>query len=165
MGTGNRAAIRSRQSLKESIEVKVLVAEDEPSILFVLEMFLKKWGYDVISACNGAEAWQILQEEGAPRLAILDWMMPCMQGVEICREVRKRTEQPKVYILLLTAKAQKADILAGLGAGADDYMTKPFDPEELRLCLEAGCRMIESRDSPDPSPRSPDETSAPGIAP
>lgn len=140
--------------------MKILAAEDEPGILFVLEMFLKKWGYEVISACNGAEAWQILQEEGAPRLAILDWMMPGMQGVEICREVRKRTEQPKVYILLLTAKAQKEDILAGLKAGADDYLTKPFEPEELRLHLEIGCRMIESTGSPESSGRSPDETSS-----
>ena len=128
--------------------MKILVADDEPSILFLLTMFLKKWGYEVIAADNGTEAWQVLQQEDAPRLAILDSKMPGIEGVAICREIRKRTEQPYVYIMLLTAQAQKADIQTGLAAGADDYLTKPFEPEDLRTRLLAGRRLLESKERP-----------------
>jgi diguanylate cyclase (GGDEF)-like protein len=108
-----------------------------------LERFLQQWGYEVVSASDGDEAWWILQREDAPRLAILDWMMPGMDGATICREVRKRTGQPYTYLLLLTARSQKEDIVEGLEAGADDYLTKPFDANELRVRLRAGRRILD----------------------
>ena len=104
---------------------------------------MAKWGYDVVVASNGAEAWQALQSEGAPKLALLNWMMPGMDGVQICREVRKRPAEPYVYILLLTARGQTRDIIEGMEAGADDYLTKPFDAQELRARLRAGMRIVE----------------------
>ena len=127
-----------------SAPVRILIAEDEPVHLFLLEMFLKKWGYEAISADNGREAWRVLDGEDSPRIAILDWEMPGLDGIEICRAVRRSGGRPYTYILLLTARAQKADIQKGLAAGADDYLTKPYDPEELRKRLLAGCKQLES---------------------
>jgi diguanylate cyclase (GGDEF)-like protein len=123
--------------------VRILVAEDDPVSRYLLEAFLVKWGYEVIVAADGVEAWQALQHDNAPQLALLDWMMPGMDGVEICRRVRKRAAEPYTYILLVTAKGQKQDILEGLEAGADDYLTKPFDPQELRARLRVGRRILE----------------------
>ena len=127
--------------------MRILIAEDEPVSRHMVERFLTQWGYDLVVANDGDEAWWVLQREDSPRLAILDWMMPGKDGVEICREVRKRVSQPYVYILLLTAKAQKADIIEGLEAGADDYLTKPFDPEELRVRLRAGRRILDLQEN------------------
>lgn len=123
--------------------MRILVAEDDPVSRYLLEAFLVKWGYEVIVAADGVEAWQALQHDNAPQLALLDWMMPGMDGVEICRRVRKRAAEPYTYILLVTAKGQKQDILEGLEAGADDYLTKPFDPQELRARLRVGRRILE----------------------
>jgi two-component system, cell cycle response regulator len=123
--------------------VRILIADDDDVSRRVLQATLVKWGYDVLIACNGIEAWQMLQETNAPKLAILDWMMPGMDGVEVCREIRKRDESPYVYILLLTARIRKRDIIAGLRAGADDYVTKPFDAQELKVRLRAGKRVLD----------------------
>ncbi len=123
--------------------MRILVAEDDPVSRHLLEAFLAKWGYEVIVAADGVEARRVLQHDNAPNLALLDWMMPGTDGVEICREVRKRAAEPYTYILLVTAKGQKQDILEGLEAGADDYLTKPFDPYELRARLRAGRRILE----------------------
>ncbi len=123
--------------------MKVLIAEDEPVSRTLLEKLLTQWGFDVVVANDGNEAWWTLQQEDSPTLAILDWMMPGMDGVQICREVRKRHSETYVYILLLTAKSQKRDIVEGLEAGADDYLTKPFDPDELRVRLRAGRRILD----------------------
>jgi diguanylate cyclase (GGDEF)-like protein len=109
----------------------------------MLEAFLVKWGYEVLVATEGEEAWGILQGNDAPRLAILDWMMPGRDGIDICRSVRQRKGRPYIYIILLTARGQKEDIVEGLEAGADDYVTKPFDPYELRARLRAGRRIVE----------------------
>jgi diguanylate cyclase (GGDEF)-like protein len=122
--------------------VRVLVAEDDPVSRRALEAFLRRWGYDVMVAQNGLEAWNLLQEESAPKLAVLDWMMPGMDGVHVCRLVRGRIE-PYVYILLLTAKDRKEDVVEGIEAGADDYLTKPFDSHELKARLRTGQRIIE----------------------
>jgi two-component system cell cycle response regulator len=108
----------------------------------MLEAFLKKWGYEPVSVNDGREAWQLLQRPDAPRLAILDWMMPGMDGVFVCNEVRKRQIQPYIYIILLTAKERKEDVIAGLEAGADDFLTKPFDPYELKARLRGGERVV-----------------------
>lgn len=123
--------------------MKILIAEDDPVSRHLLEAFLVKWDYEVVMAADGVDAWRELQRDDAPRLAILDWMMPGMDGVEICREVRKRVAEPYTYILLVTARGQKQDLLEGLEAGADDYLTKPFDPHELKARLRTGRRVIE----------------------
>jgi len=123
--------------------VRVLIAEDDPVSRRVLETFLLKWGYEVLIARDGSEAWALLQGESAPTLAILDWMMPGLDGVEICQRVRKRTSQPYVYLLLLTAKGSKQDLVEALEAGADDYLTKPFDAAELKARLRVGIRILD----------------------
>jgi len=123
--------------------VKVLIAEDDPISRFMLETSLKKWGYEVLVTSNGREAWDALQQEDTPQLAILDWMMPGMDGVQVCRKVRQTAATSGVYILLLTAKGEKGDIVAGLEAGANDYVAKPFDRGELRARVQVGARMVE----------------------
>lgn len=133
-----------------SLEVKqkkILVAEDDPVSRRVLEAFLLKWGYQVTTACNGEEALHILESEDAPRLAVLDWMMPGMEGVQVCSRIRSTpNSRPYVYILLLTARTQKEDLLAGMEAGIDDYLTKPFDAQELRARLHVGQRIVNLQD-------------------
>jgi len=123
--------------------MKVLIAEDDSVSRRMLKAFLVKWGYEVLVATEGEEAWGILQGNDAPRLAVLDWVMPGRDGIDICRSVRQRKGWPYIYILLLTARGQKEDIVEGLEAGADDYVTKPFDSYELRARLRAGRRIVE----------------------
>ncbi|GIX49552.1 MAG: diguanylate cyclase response regulator [Candidatus Tectimicrobiota bacterium] len=123
--------------------MKVLIAEDDPVSRRLLEATLRRWGYEVIACADGTTAWQILQQADAPQLVILDWMMPGMDGIQVCRAVRTRAAEPYVYILLLTARSQKSDIITGLEAGADDYLTKPFDTNELRMRLRAGRRILD----------------------
>ncbi|WP_089941911.1 GGDEF domain-containing response regulator [Candidatus Entotheonella palauensis] len=123
--------------------MRILIAEDDPISRRLLEVTLGKWGYEVMSCPDGESAWAMLQQPGAPSLAILDWMMPGMDGLQVCREVRQMMTEPYTYMLLLPAKSQKADIIAGLEAGADDYLTKPFDASELRMRLRAGRRILD----------------------
>ena len=123
--------------------MKILVADDDPINRRLLEIFLLKWDYQVVFASNGEEAWKILQQNDSPKLAILDWMMPGMDGVQICRELRKQSERAYVYVLLLTANAQKSEVLTGLDAGADEYLTKPFEGTELKARLRTGRRILE----------------------
>lgn len=123
--------------------MKVLIADDEPAFCNLLEETLTRWGYEVIVSRDGNEAWQALQGEDAPKLAILDWLMPGLDGVEICRRVRKEVKEPYVYILLLTAQHRDEDIIIGMEAGADDYITKPLKTDELKVRLNAGRRIIE----------------------
>jgi diguanylate cyclase (GGDEF)-like protein len=122
---------------------RILIAEDEPVSQHILEIFLSKWGYEVTVVNNGLEALAALTAENAPRLAVLDWMMPKMEGVEICRKIRERQNRHYTYILLLTARNQKEDLIAGLVSGADDYLTKPFDSQELRARLHVGRRILD----------------------
>jgi DNA-binding response OmpR family regulator len=128
--------------------VRILIADNEPAHLFLLEMFLRKWGYEVICTDNGREARGILERADGPRMAILDWDLAELEGTEVCRAARRSPGRPYIYILLLTARAQKADIKKGLAAGADDYVVKPYDPEDLRRRLLAGCRQLESAAAP-----------------
>jgi len=121
--------------------MRVLIAEDDAVCRRMVEVLLVRWGYQVGVASDGNEALQMLLEEDSPRLAILDWMMPGLDGVEICGALRRRTLEPYTYVLLLTTRGQKQDIVAGLDAGADDYLTKPFDAHELRARLHAGGRL------------------------
>jgi CheY-like chemotaxis protein len=118
--------------------MKVLIAEDERVSRRLLELTLTGWGHEVIVTEQGAEAWAVLEREDPPSLAILDWMMPGMDGIEICRRARQRKDAPPTYIILLTAKSSQANIVEGLIAGADDYVTKPFDRDELRARVNVG---------------------------
>jgi|HubBroStandDraft_4_1064222.scaffolds.fasta_scaffold07732_2 two-component system cell cycle response regulator len=118
----------------------VLIAEDDTVCRMILQTWLKTWGYRVVVAKNGIEASDILQQEDSPELLILDWVMPGIDGLELCRRVRQR--QQNAYILLVTANDKKQEIVNGLEAGADDYLTKPFDPDELRARLRVGQRML-----------------------
>ena len=127
--------------------MKILVAEDDLVTRRMLQAYLVKWGYEVVMVADGQKAWQILQQENAPRLALLDWMMPEMDGMSICREARRLNLQPYIYLILLTARKYQEDVIAGLEAGADEYLTKPFDPYELRARLRAGARIVELQDS------------------
>jgi len=128
--------------------MKILIAEDDFTSRTVLVSVLKKNGYEVIETVNGAAAWDTLQQPDSPRMVILDWMMPEMDGPEVVRRARAQ-QQPNrpPYIIMLTTKGEKADIIAGLDAGANDYLTKPFDPGELRARLEVGRRLVEMQDT------------------
>ena len=123
--------------------MKVLAAEDNPIFQSMLRNLLVKWGYEVVSAQDGNEAWSILQAEDPPRLAILDWMMPGMDGVEVCRRLRAAEREPYIYALLLTARTDSLDLVEGMDAGADDYLKKPFNALELRARLRAGHRIVD----------------------
>ena len=123
--------------------MRVLIAEDDVTSRHLLEVVLKKWEYDVVSVADGNAAWEVLQQDNAPRLAILDWMMPGLDGLEVCRRVREITTETPPYILLLTALDGRERLLSAFDAGADDYVTKPFDRAELRARLKVGQRILE----------------------
>jgi len=122
--------------------MKILIAEDEPVSRRLLEVTLRKWGYEVTATRDGAEAWQILKQPEAPSLVISDWMMPEMDGLELCRRVRGDRKKEYTYVIILTGKGKKEDIVKGLNAGADDYVIKPFDREELKSRIGIGERII-----------------------
>lgn len=123
--------------------MRVLLAEDEPLSRHMVRRLLEGWGYEVDVVHDGSDAAKILQAPDGPRLAILDWMMPGLDGVEVCRLVRANKKEEYVYIILLTAKKQKEDVVTGLESGADDYITKPFDQDELHSRVMAGQRIVE----------------------
>lgn len=123
--------------------MRILIAEDERISCRLLESTLSGSGYDVVVTRDGVEAWAALQEKNAPRLAILDWMMPGIDGVEVCRRVRRIETPSPAYIILLTAKGSKANIVEGLVNGANDYITKPFDRDELRARVQVGATVVE----------------------
>jgi diguanylate cyclase (GGDEF)-like protein len=123
--------------------MKILIAEDDAVSHRLLESLLIKWNYEVVSCSDGREALGMLQHEDSPPIAILDWMMPEIDGIKVCREVRKLNKDRYTYILLLTAKGQNEDIVDGLKAGADDYIIKPFNSHELEMRIRAGRRIIE----------------------
>lgn len=123
--------------------MEILIAEDDAVSRTILEAYLRRWGYEVQIAKDGTEAFEILNRESHPELAILDWMMPGMDGIELCRRVRASHFTQPTHIILLTARTSKADIVEGLGAGADDFVAKPFDREELRARVQVGARIIE----------------------
>ncbi len=123
--------------------MRVLIADDERVSRKILEDSLSKWGYEVLVTRDGNEAWEVLQRDDAPNLVVLDWVMPGMDGIDVCKNVRARTTRNYVYIILLTAKSGREDIIKGLDAGADDYIVKPFNPEELKYRIKIGQRIIE----------------------
>jgi diguanylate cyclase (GGDEF)-like protein len=123
--------------------MQVLIADDDTISRRILANKLASWGYQVLAAKDGAAAWDMLMLPEAPRLAILDWMMPGLTGPAVCRELRRLRTEPYTYVLLLTSRTNKEDVVEGMGAGADDYVTKPFDDQELRVRLRAGRRILD----------------------
>jgi len=128
--------------------MRVLVAEDNPIFQVILETLLRDWGYDVVLVSQGEDALEVLQAADGPQLAILDWFMPGMTGMEVCRRVRAGVTSRYVYMLLLTGRSQSGDVVSGMEAGADDYLTKPFNAQELRVRLYAGRRVLTSLGRP-----------------
>ena len=125
--------------------MRILIADDSIVSRHLLEATLRKWGYEVEVACDGLAAWNALQREDAPRMAILDWVMPGMSGPDVCKKLRARGADHVnyTYVLLLTSKTQKEDLIEGMESGADDYLTKPFDQHELKVRLRAGSRIVD----------------------
>jgi phosphoserine phosphatase RsbU/P len=126
--------------------MKILIAEDDLTSRFMLASVLQKCGYQISEAGNGQEAWQALQKDDAPRVAIFDWVMPEMDGLELIRKVRAIPSDNPIYIIMLTSRNLKADIIIALDAGADDYLSKPFVPEELIARVKVGFRMVRMQD-------------------
>jgi response regulator RpfG family c-di-GMP phosphodiesterase len=125
----------------------ILIADDDNFSRRRLQKFLEDADYEVITCKDGMEAWEVIRSEDAPNLLIIDWMMPGMDGLELCQKVRKMGGEPYKYILMLTSKEDQNDIVKGMEAGADDYITKPFKPHELRVRLRAGRRIIETNEA------------------
>jgi CheY-like chemotaxis protein len=125
--------------------LKVLIADDDTVHTFLLEMFLKKWGYEVTSTDNGAEALQMLRAENSPCIAILDWQMPRLTGDEVCREVKDSLPDSSIFVIMLTANAQLKNRQQATAAGVDAFMTKPYEPEELKEKLREASQLLESK--------------------
>ena len=126
--------------------MKVLIADDDPVSRRLLEVTLTNSDYQVLTAIDGGEALSALEEKDSPRLVILDWVMPYFDGVDVCRAIRTRALEPYTYIILLTVKGEQKEVIEGLEAGADDYITKPFDLLELKARLRAGRRILDLQD-------------------
>ena len=123
--------------------MRILIAEDDATSRFLLQATLKQWNYEVIETSDGPEAWAQLQQKDAPQLAILDWMMPTMDGIEVCRRVRQNPAKQHIYIIMLTTKDDEEDVVKGLHAGANDYITKPFKRRELEARIQVGMRVVQ----------------------
>lgn len=122
--------------------MKILVADDDTTTRLLLEDFLAEWGFTVLTAQDGDEAWDLLENERNLQLAVLDWMMPGVDGLEICRRIKGREEGRYIYTLLLTGKGSRDDMVQALESGADDYLTKPVNADELRSRLAVGQRIL-----------------------
>ncbi len=121
--------------------MKILVAEDDPTSCAVLQLTLRDWGHEVVVTRDGEAAWKALQSAEAPKLAIVDWMMPILDGLELCRRVCDLKRSEPTYLILLTARHRNEDVVAGLNSGANDFVTKPFDRQELQARIRVGERV------------------------
>jgi two-component system cell cycle response regulator len=126
--------------------MKILIADDELVSRRMLQALLTMWGYEVVSVADGNAAFEQLKAPDAPRVVLLDWVMPGMNGIEVCRAVRRDRPEPYTYMLLLTAKDAKENVVEGLESGADDYLIKPWDPDELKARLRTGQRILQLED-------------------
>ena len=123
--------------------MQILIAEDDPTSRLLLAATLERMGFDVVVAAGGTEAWEALQQEDCPQLAVLDWMMPGMDGVEVCRRVREDPALRHLYLIILTTRTSREDLVRGLDSGADDYLSKPFDRNELQARIRVGLRVVQ----------------------
>jgi phosphoserine phosphatase RsbU/P len=123
--------------------VRVLIAEDDRATARLLAGLVGSWGYEVVAAGDGNAALAHFEAVATPQLVLLDWMLPGADGPEVCRRIRKLRSNSAIYIILLTSKSARTDVVAGLEAGADEYLVKPFDAEELRARLQAGARIVD----------------------
>jgi phosphoserine phosphatase RsbU/P len=122
--------------------VRILIADDDAILRLALRVYLERWSFEVIECADGAGAWQALQGPDAPPMAIIDWNMPGIDGLTLCQELRETPALSGMYVILLTGNTDKRDVIAGLESGADDYLTKPCDWDELRARLRIGCRIV-----------------------
>jgi DNA-binding response OmpR family regulator len=122
------------------------MAEDDPTSRKLLEAVLTAWGYEAVVADDGEAAWHLLQQQDAPQLVVLDWMMPGLDGPELCRRARSLEQTRRMYLIMLTSLESKQDLVTALDAGADDYVVKPFDKAELKARLEVGRRVLGLQD-------------------
>ncbi|HVS37867.1 MAG TPA: response regulator transcription factor [Gemmataceae bacterium] len=122
--------------------IKILIADDDRVTRRVLEVMLGEWGYETIVVRDGVTAWEALQHGDGPRLALLDWLMPGLDGLEICRRIRALPTRLPPYLILLTVRDSRQDVVTGLEGGADDYIVKPFDQAELHARLQTGMRIL-----------------------
>ena len=122
--------------------MRILIADDDRMSTLMLGRTLEQWGYEVVVVHDGIAAWDRITSDQPPELAIVDWMMPGLDGIELCRRIRATALHSPVYVILLTARTSRQDLVAGLEAGADDYLTKPFDPDELRARIHVGQRTL-----------------------
>ncbi len=123
--------------------MKILIADDDDIVRMTVEAGLRKRGFETMCVTDGTEAWDVFQRDDAPQLAVLDWMMTAMDGVEVCRRVRQVPRLKSTYLILLTSRESKPHVIEGLQAGANDYVTKPFDPEELHARVNVGVQMVQ----------------------
>lgn len=128
-------------------DMRLLLAEDDNVARTGMEALLSHWGYEVTSVSDGQAAYQLLRREDAPQIALLDWMMPHVDGVDVCRRVREQGSPQPLYLILVTGRGGEEDLITGLDAGADEYLTKPVSPQELRARLQAADRIIELQES------------------
>jgi CheY-like chemotaxis protein len=140
MAGASRAAPDTRGN--DATPVRVLIADDDRMTTVMLARALERWGYEVAVAHDGTAAWAHISGSAPPALAILDWMMPGLDGLALCRRIRDASLPTPMYVILLTSRSSREDLVAGLEAGADDYLTKPFDPEELRARVHVGERTL-----------------------
>ena len=122
--------------------MKILIVDDDPVWSAVLDGLLKKWDYETVICADGASAWRVLEGEQIPRLLILDWMLPDVEGVDICRRLRRDERWRSVYVIMVTSRREVADVVTGIHAGADDFLSKPIEPAELRARIETGSRIL-----------------------
>ena len=142
-------AVRPLPARLWGTRLRILVADDNLAFRQLLAQSLPNWGYEPVFAQDGTEAWDILQTDDAPQLAVLDWMMPGVAGPDLCRRLRARDDdRPYTYVLLLTALSEKRSLVNALEAGADDYLVKPVDADELRARLWAGRRVLDLQTRP-----------------
>ncbi len=123
--------------------MQIIIADDDGISRKILERSLDEWGYEPLIATDGGEAWELIQRRDEPTLMILDWMMPVHDGPELCRRIRPREQLEGSYIILLSSREGSGDLVAGLDAGADDFVTKPFEPAEMQARIDVGVRVVE----------------------
>lgn len=123
--------------------MQILIVDDDPTSRTILQAVLEKWGFETMLAGDGEEAWQLIQQENSPRLLLVDWMMPGIDGPTLCRKIREEMSRESFYILMLTARDSRKDLIMGLESGADDYIGKPWDNEELKARLNVGRRILQ----------------------